>query len=227
MKELNLIRSALKVPKGQMNNFGGYKYRSCEDILEAVKPLLIQHNVCLTITDDMIQLGDRYYIKATVTLLVEKESISVSAFAREALTKKGMDEAQITGSASSYARKYALNGLLAIDDTKDADTMDNASHKPQQAHSQAPPAPQRTESTNVPPEPLKRTLMPNTPKQADMVLMAEIADAFGQADTQIALEFKVKDYRLKLQALPEDCKEYLRNECKLAQARIENKIVPK
>jgi len=123
LEELSRIQSELKAPKGQVNKFGGYKYRSCEDILEALKPLL--NDCVLSISDSIELVGDRYYVKATATLLLDGESHSVSAYAREALNKKGQDESQITGSASSYARKYALNGLFCIDDTKDADTMDN------------------------------------------------------------------------------------------------------
>lgn len=137
MKKLNEIQQALKAPKGQKNTFGNYNYRSCEDILEAVKPLLGE--CVLTISDDIVMLGDRFYVKATATLMdvgftdAKKpyaEQISVSAFARESLDKKGMDSAQITGAASSYARKYALNGLFCIDDTKDADTKDNSKEEP-------------------------------------------------------------------------------------------------
>lgn len=118
------LQSELKAPKGQTNKFGGYKYRSCEDILEAVKPLLKKYGMVLTIGDDLLNFGDRYYICATATLRDTEsgEEIKNSAYAREAAEKKGMDEAQITGTASSYARKYALNGLFCIDDTKDADT---------------------------------------------------------------------------------------------------------
>lgn len=120
MKTLNKIQKQLNVPKGQMNTFGNYRYRSCEDIVEAVKPLL--GNAILTIADEMVMLGDRFYVKATATLKEGEESISVSAYAREALEKKGMDSAQITGATSSYARKYALNGLFCIDDVKDPDS---------------------------------------------------------------------------------------------------------
>ena len=121
---LQLIQSELKAPKGQRNNFGNYNYRSAEDILEAVKPLLKKHNCALVINDDIVEVADRVYVKATAMLAIANTPFaSATAFAREALVKKGMDEAQITGSASSYARKYALNGLLAIDDTKDADWM--------------------------------------------------------------------------------------------------------
>lgn len=123
--DLIKIQQELKAPKGQLNKFGNYKYRSAEDILEAVKPLLVKYDCLLTLSDEIVSIGERYYIKATATLKTKENSISVTAFAREAETKKGMDESQITGMASSYARKYALNGLFCIDDTKDADTMDN------------------------------------------------------------------------------------------------------
>lgn len=123
------IQQELKVPKSQRNTFGNYNYRSCEDILEAVKPLLAKYKFLLTITDEVLNVGDRNYVKATVTVTNGTESISTSAFACESPEKKGMDSAQITGAASSYARKYALNGMFAIDDTKDADTMDNSKVK--------------------------------------------------------------------------------------------------
>lgn len=136
MKELNAIQVALNVPKAQFNAFGKYRYRSCEDILKALKPLLQQQNCTLTISDDIIPVGNRFYIKATATLTNEKgEAAVTTAFAREEESKKGMDASQVTGAASSYARKYALNGLFAIDDTKDADALNvNAEYtqKPQQ-----------------------------------------------------------------------------------------------
>ena len=123
---LNEIQQALKAPKGQRNTFANYNYRSCEDILEAVKPLLGKST--LIISDEVVHLGDRYYVKATVTLACGQMGIThqVSGYAREPLDRKGMDESQVSGMASSYARKYALNGLFCIDDTKDADTMDNS-----------------------------------------------------------------------------------------------------
>ena len=119
---LNRIQKELKAPKGQRNSFGNYNYRSCEDILEAVKPLL--GDKVLVIKDEIVNLGDRFYVKATATLSddISGNGLSASAYARESLEKKGMDSAQITGSTSSYARKYALNGLFCIDDTKDADS---------------------------------------------------------------------------------------------------------
>jgi len=123
MEILNKIQKELKAPKNQYNAFGKYKYRSCEDILEAVKPLL--NNATLIINDEMVVIGERYYIKATATLTEADKSISATAYAREPEEKKGMDSAQITGATSSYARKYALNGLFLIDDTKDSDATNN------------------------------------------------------------------------------------------------------
>lgn len=125
------IQSELKAPKGQYNSFGKYKYRSCEDILEAIKPLLKENACVLTISDSVEMVGDRFYIKATATLrdTESTDEISVTAYAREAEDKKGQDASQVTGATSSYARKYALNGLFCIDDTKDADTDE---HRQQQ-----------------------------------------------------------------------------------------------
>jgi hypothetical protein len=121
MKELIAIQSELKAPKNQRNNFGNYQYRSAEDILEALKPLLKAHNCYLTLSDELVNIGDRYYIKATATIYSEKTSVSVTAYAREEESKKGMDGSQISGASSSYSRKYSLNGLFLIDDTKDSD----------------------------------------------------------------------------------------------------------
>ena len=121
---LMAVQAELKAPKGQHNSFGKYDYRSAEDIVEAVKPLLKENGLFLNMSDDVVLVGDRYYIKATVKVVdvVTGESVETSALAREAAQKKGMDESQVTGTASSYARKYALNGLFAIDDNRDADT---------------------------------------------------------------------------------------------------------
>ena len=125
--KLAAIQTALKAPKSQKSKSIGYRYRSCEDILEAVKPLLAEHGAVIQLSDALELVGQRYYIKATASLIDTDtgESTGVTAWAREAESRKGMDDSQITGSSSSYARKYALNGLLAIDDTRDADTMDN------------------------------------------------------------------------------------------------------
>lgn len=123
-EKLLAVQAELKAPKNQYNSFGKYKYRSCEDILEAVKPLLAKNKASLRIADEILLIGERFYIKATATFVdVESgESLSNTAFAREEENKKGMDGSQITGTASSYARKYCLNGLFLIDDAKDADT---------------------------------------------------------------------------------------------------------
>lgn len=121
------VQTELKAPKGQTNKFGGYKYRSCEDILEAVKPLLSKQGLVITVNDELVNSGNRFYIKATAIISDGESSITNSALAREPETKKGMDESQITGACSSYARKYALNGLLLIDDTKDADATETHS----------------------------------------------------------------------------------------------------
>ena len=127
--KLMRIQAKLKAPKGQRNTFGNYNYRSCEDILEAVKPLLAEEGCTLTLSDEIELIGDRYYIKATATLKSDKEEIQVSAYAREEQAKKGMDSAQVTGATSSYARKYALNGLFCIDDNKDPDTDEYTKQK--------------------------------------------------------------------------------------------------
>lgn len=129
MSALHNIQRKLKVGKNNNNSFGGYNYRTCADILEAVKTLLPE-GFFVTLSDEIVLIGDRYYIKATALLMNGNGEIYEStAFARESFSKKGMDDSQITGSASSYARKYALNGLFAIDDTKDADGMDNTLHE--------------------------------------------------------------------------------------------------
>lgn len=164
MKLLNEIQQKLKVPKGQYNAFSKFYYRNAEDILEAVKPLLGIGT--LTITDEVVQVGERYYVKATATLAVGTpvitsgpngigeidgtSRVSACGWAREALEKKGMDEAQITGSASSYARKYALNGLFCIDDTKDADHDDGNGPVAPKTAPQAKPVPK---PVYVPPTP--------------------------------------------------------------------------
>ena len=119
---LKKVQIELKAPKSQYNDFGKYNYRSCETILEAVKPLLEKHNADLTLTDAIVCMEGRWYVKATAFFDSEEGTVITNGWAREPDVKKGMDESQITGTASSYARKYALNGLFLIDDTKDADT---------------------------------------------------------------------------------------------------------
>jgi len=130
--QLAIIQAKVKAPKGQFNSFGKYHYRSAEDILEAVKQVVNPMGYSITISDTIINVGDRYYIKATATLSNGKESWSVDGYAREEESKKGMDGSQVTGASSSYARKYALNGLFALDDTKDSDAT-NTHGKEQQS----------------------------------------------------------------------------------------------
>lgn len=130
--KLAAVQYALKAPKNQYNNFGKYNYRSCEDIIEAAKPLLNEHNLLLLLKDDIKQIGNRYYVAASAILIdldVDSSSIEVTAYAREEDEKKGMDGSQVTGASSSYARKYALNGLFAIDDNKDSDNTNNGKKK--------------------------------------------------------------------------------------------------
>ena len=132
-EKLIAVQRELNAPKTQHNSFGNYDYRSCEDILKAVKPLLVKQELLLTLSDTMVEVGGRIYVKATATVETGEEEISVTAFAREEEEKKGMDASQITGAASSYARKYALNGLFCIDDTKDSDYTNVGAKEPTEA----------------------------------------------------------------------------------------------
>lgn len=127
--KLHILQHEIKAPKRQFNSFGKYKYRSCEDIAEAVKPILYDHGFSLILTDTIELIGNRFYVKATATITNGTETYSATAYAREEEVKKGMDGSQITGASSSYARKYALNGLFAIDDTKDADATNQHDEK--------------------------------------------------------------------------------------------------
>ncbi|HBB2114861.1 TPA: ERF family protein [Escherichia coli] len=148
--KLLTIQQTLNAPKGQYNKFGGYSYRSAEDILEAVKPLL--QNVTLMVSDEIVLIGDRYYVKATATLSDGEDSISATAFAREEKEQKGMTAGQLTGATSSYARKYALNGLFCIDDAKDLDTDAYAKQTGQQPRQQKNP-PKQQQQQKAPPNP--------------------------------------------------------------------------
>lgn len=132
VQKVVLVQNELKAPKGQFNKFGNYKYRSCEDIVESVKPILKKYGIMLNLSDEIVLIGERYYIKAVAGLTDGTEVIQSVAYAREPQDLKGMSESQITGTASSYARKYALNGLLAIDDTKDPDTDEFANQTGQE-----------------------------------------------------------------------------------------------
>ena len=178
MKKLLNIQAELKAPKGQYNSFGKYKYRSAEDILESVKPLCIKHNAVLTLSDEMVLVGDRYYIKATATIidLDDNNQISNTAYARESEDKKGMDSSQITGTASSYARKYALNGLFLIDDTKDADT-DEYHH-------------------NTHREPTKYDKSPQPTSHAKITLVQKDKIVKGVADGKLKLDGLLQYYKV-------------------------------
>jgi len=178
---LSKIQCELKAPKTQTNKAGGYSYRSCEDILEAVKPLIEKYGVALTISDEMILLGDRFYVKATATLRGKEGEISATAYARETeakLNKFGgeiLDRAQITGSASSYARKYALNGLFAIDDTKAADATNTHDDEPRQSQRR---------------EPRQELLKPE-----ELAELSELCEIAGVAPNTVAARFKVSQLR--------------------------------
>ncbi|EYE05433.1 ERF family protein [Escherichia coli] len=150
-KKLWAIQQTLNAPKNQRNNFGGYNYRSAEDILEAVKPLL--QNITLTVSDEIVLIGNRYYVKATATLSDGEDVIAVTAYAREEESKKGMDASQLTGATSSYARKYALNGLFCIDDARDPDTDAYAKQTGQQPRQQKNPPKQQPQQKKAPPNP--------------------------------------------------------------------------
>lgn len=150
-KKLWAIQQTLNAPKSQRNNFGGYNYRSAEDILEAVKPLL--QNITLTVSDEIVLIGERYYVKATATLSDGEDAIAVTAYAREEENKKGMDASQLTGATSSYARKYALNGLFCIDDAKDADTDAYSKQTGQQPRQQKNQPKQQQQKQKAPPNP--------------------------------------------------------------------------
>lgn len=142
------VQSELKAPKGQYNSFGKYNYRSCEDIVEAVKPILKQYGIVLNLSDELVLIGDRYYIKAVAGLTDGTDVIQSTAYAREPQELKGMTDSQITGTASSYARKYALNGLLAIDDTKDPDTDEFAKTTEQEPKEELKATPKQLEILN-------------------------------------------------------------------------------
>ena len=193
MSKLLEIQHKLKAPKGQYNNFGKYKYRSCEDILEAVKPILYEVGCTLTLEDEVVLIGDRYYIKATARLKGEDTDEVVTAYAREAETKTGMDASQITGTASSYARKYALNGLFCIDDTKDADT-DEYAEQTRKDKDKKTPEQKKTEQ-----KPTKEVFDPNHPlwqKALDKMLQGKGSIKALQEVYSISpsVEESIKDY---------------------------------
>jgi hypothetical protein len=169
--KLQAIQSSLNAPKNLENKFGNYRYRSAESILEALKPHLEEHQAILTLSDEIVEVGGRVYVKATATFTADDQTVSTTAFAREAEDKKGMDPAQVTGACSSYARKYALNGLFCIDDTKDADATETHGMK-----EPAKPAP---------------AAKPAAPK-ADDSLITKIIESFQSQTTLEGLDAKLE-----------------------------------
>lgn len=180
-EKLVAIQAQLKAPKDKTNSFGGYKYRSCESILEAVKPLLQAQGCILTISDEIVESGNRIYVKATATLSDGEGEYTTYGFAREPESKKGMDEPQVTGTASSYARKYALNGLFAIDDTKDADTDEYARETGKQA-----PTRTTTQKKPVPTMPTQRQDLTFTCADCGVQIGSETINGHTYSATSIA-----------------------------------------
>jgi len=168
------IQAELKAPKNQVNSFGHYNYRNCEDILEAVKPLLKTTNSTLVISDEIVLIGARYYVKATATLTNGSEQAFATAYAREEEDKKGMDKAQITGAASSYARKYALNGLFAIDDTKDADSNNKGEEVKPETHK-----PEEHKTEPIKPQDQRSAPKPNVALTVNQSLTKKIGETFN------------------------------------------------
>lgn len=190
MQELQIIQAKLKAPKGQFNKFGGFKYRSLEDIFEAVKPLLAETQTTLVVGDEIVLIGDRHYVCATATLTNQKgEQVTNKAYAREGSDKGKMDASQMTGSASSYARKYALNGLFCIDDTKDADTDEYT--KAQETRGKKSEARAKSQETQ-PPLP---ALTPEVSVGLDEAKsVEELYEAFAKLPQNLREHPQVKDY---------------------------------
>ena len=186
-EKLSAIQAELKVPKGQFNSFGGYNYRSCEDILEVAKPICAKHRTVLMLSDELVNIGERYYVRASAHLqdLDAFESVQTFAFAREEDSKKGMDGSQVTGASSSYARKYALNGLFNIDDVKDSDFTNTAQKEPQRTQN----APQAKPSTT----PKARHTAPTSEPDPDL-----ICDSCGAKITEKVKAFSIRKYGIPL-----------------------------
>jgi hypothetical protein len=211
-ENLSVVQKSLKAPKSQYNSFGKYNYRNCEDILEAVKPLLIDSS--LYIYDEIIQIGDRYYVKATVVFRSGPDEIKATAYAREEQDKKGMDSSQITGAASSYARKYALNGLFLIDDTKDSDaTNDGKNKKKDEEHSEQPPV-----QPAQPPASPQGSSNTTTISDAQAKRFFAIAKGSGKSDEVI----KAYIIDLKLEHTKDMPKSIYEEACKWAAEKIAN-----
>ena len=193
MKHLIAIQSKLKATKGRWNSFGKYHYRSCEDILEAVKPLCAEEGCILLIADEMVLVGERYYIKATATLKTPDGEFTTTGYARESDDKKGMDASQITGTASSYARKYALNGLFCIDDNKDADT-DEYQHEKKTKETKEKPARKPVKSRSELEDVIKQLCLENGKTIADVCNIAKVSSLadMDEGRLQACIDWLVK-----------------------------------
>lgn len=201
---LQSIQQSLVAPKGQYNSFGKYSYRSAEDILEALKPILQEHDAVLILQDGIVQIGDRYYVEATATLYAVGETIGTTAYAREDDSKKGMDGSQVTGSASSYARKYALNGLFMIDDNKDPDTDEYHNQNNQGSSKQQKPAGQKEQSTKTPSKSNGAKTITGAQAKAIRTELKNMAEATGSPAATIGKWFIDKMGVDKPESIPAD-----------------------
>lgn len=199
---LQSIQQKLVAPKGQYNSFGKYSYRSAEDILEALKPILQEHDAVLILQDGIVQIGDRYYVEATATLYAVGETIGTTAYAREDDSKKGMDGSQVTGAASSYARKYALNGLFMIDDNKDPDTDEYHNQNNQGSSKQQKPAGQKEQSTKTPSKSNGAKIITGAQAKSLRTEIKNIAEATGSPVVAIGTWFVGKMGVEKIEQIP-------------------------
>lgn len=199
---LQSIQQSLVAPKGQYNSFGKYSYRSAEDILEALKPILQEHDAVLILQDGIVQIGDRYYVEATATLYAVGETIGTTAYAREDDSKKGMDGSQVTGAASSYARKYALNGLFMIDDNKDPDTDEYHNQNTQGSSKQQKPAGQKEQSTKTPSKSNGAKTITGAQAKSLRTEIKNIAEATGSPVVAIGTWFVGKMGVEKIEQIP-------------------------
>lgn len=201
---LQSIQQKLVAPKGQYNSFGKYSYRSAEDILEALKPILQEHDAVLILQDGIVQIGDRYYVEATATLYAVGETIGTTAYAREDDSKKGMDGSQVTGAASSYARKYALNGLFMIDDNKDPDTDEYHNQNNQGSSKQQKTTGQKEQSTKTPSKSNGAKTITGAQAKSLRTEIKNIAEATGSPVVAIGTWFVGKMGVEKIEQIPAD-----------------------
>lgn len=201
---LQSIQQKLVAPKGQYNSFGKYSYRSAEDILEALKPILQEHDAVLILQDGIVQIGDRYYVEATATLYAVGETIGTTAYAREDDSKKGMDGSQVTGAASSYARKYALNGLFMIDDNKDPDTDEYHNQNNQGSSKQQKPAGQKKQTAKASSKSNGAKTITGAQAKSLRTEIKNIAEATGSPVVAIGTWFVGKMGVEKIEQIPAD-----------------------